>query len=70
MLLLLENNIQILGSCETFINSHINDFELSIQGYKFERKNRAIKSGGGLIVYVKESISYTRRFDLETQSSS
>ena len=23
------------------LNSHINDFELSIQGYKFERKDRA-----------------------------
>jgi len=48
------------------LNSHINDFELSIQGYKFERKDRANKSGGGLIVYVKESISLnTRRYDLE-----
>ena len=63
--LLLENNTHILGSCETFLNSHINDVELSIQCYTFERKGRANKSGGGLIVYEKESISYTRRFDLE-----
>ena len=54
-----------MGSCETFLNSHINDFELSIQGYKFERKDRANQSGGGLIVYVNERISYARGFDLE-----
>ena len=50
---------------ETFLTETINDSYLCIDGYTFVRKDRLNKKGGGLIMYVREGISYKRREDLE-----
>ena len=55
----------IIGFCETFLQNDIDNERLNIQNYIFERKDRINKQGGGLIVYLCENISYTRRYDLE-----
>ena len=60
------NTIQILGLCETFLNDDILNNELQVKGFKFERKDRNNKHGGGLLVYIKNDLSYKRRLDLES----
>ena len=50
---------------ETFLTETINDTYLCIDGYTFVRKDRLYKRGGGLIMYVRDGISYKRRKDLE-----
>ena len=50
---------------ETFLTETINDPYLCIDGYTFVRKDRLHKRGGGLIMYVRDGISYKRRKDLE-----
>ena len=65
-LLLHENRtVNILGLCETFLNDHVDDNVLSIDGFNFERRDRDGGSGGGILVYVSNQISYKRRTDLE-----
>jgi hypothetical protein len=56
---------KILGLCETFLHDNIKNNELQIKNYKFERKDRKVKKGGGIITYINEGIVYKRRYDLE-----
>ena len=58
-------SVNILGLCETFLNDHVDDNVLSIDGFNFERRDRDGGSGGGILVYVSNQISYKRRTDLE-----
>ena len=61
-----------MGVCETFLNESVDDKTLHIDGYTFERKDRDActatdsKNGGGIVVYIRDNINYTRRIDLET----
>lgn len=55
----------IFGLCETFLHSDIENKRLQLENYSIERKDRMNKHGGGIIVYISEKLSYTRRFDLE-----
>ena len=43
-------------------------FDPTIRGFDFEPKSQSIgdASGGGVGVYIKNGIPYTRRVDLET----
>ena len=50
---------------ETFLTETINESYLCIDGYTFVRKDRLNKRGGGLIMYVRDGISYKRRNDIE-----
>ena len=56
---------KILGLCETYLHDNIKDNELQIRNYKFERKDRQGKKGGGIITYINENILYKRRYDIE-----
>ena len=59
-------SVYVLGLCETFLNSDINNSELAIEGFNFERKDRQKQSGGGLLIFIKNEINYKRRLDLES----
>ena len=59
-----ENSSNILGLCETFLTDIISDQDLIIQNYTFERKDRKMRKGGGLLVYISNKLPYTRRYDL------
>ena len=62
-------SVNILGLCETFLNENTDDNVLSIDGFTFERRDRDDgRSGGGILVYVSNQISYKRRSDLETKN--
>ena len=56
--------IDVLCLSESWLNPNITDSELSIEGYKRFRKDRTLKKGGGILIYIKDSISYD---PIETQ---
>ena len=46
----------IIGITESWANIDITDVELGLTGYVMFRKDRIGRRGGGVILYVKESI--------------
>ena len=67
-LLLGENpEIAVLTLSETHLNSNIdNNNELyKIPGYVFVRRDRHEGIGGGVAVYIKETLNWNRRSDIE-----
>ena len=46
----------IIGITESWANTDITDAELGLTGYVMFRRNRIGRRGGGVILYVKESI--------------
>ena len=59
-------DFDILAFSESWLNTSVPDEDLSFQLYhKPERKDRVGDSHGGVILYVKESLHYTRRRDIE-----
>ena len=58
-------SLDIYYLSETFLTETIIDSYLSIDGYTFVRKDRLNKKGGGLLMYIREGISYKRREDFE-----
>ena len=60
------NEFDILAFTETWLNPSVPTNDLTIDSYKIpERKDRPGDSHGGVILYVKNNIHYTRRHDLE-----
>ena len=64
--LILENNIDILCVQETEIPKNYPVELLTFKGYNYENESNDVKSRCG--IYVKESISYVRRTDLESKN--
>ena len=63
-----ENSPDIFGACETFLDLNISDNQLAVSGYDFLRKNRVSiqnKSGGGVLLYFRNTLTCTRRSELE-----
>ena len=59
-------DFDILAFSESWLNPAVTDDDLSLQLYhKPERKDRVGDSHGGVILYVKDTLHYTRRRDLE-----
>ena len=60
------NEFDILAFTETWLNPSVPTNDLTIDSYKIpEHKDRPGDSHGGVILYVKNNIHYTRRHDLE-----
>ena len=58
-----ENGPDILGMCETFLDSNTPDNLISVTIYEFLRKDRSCtinKAGGGVILYYRDSINCRR----------
>ena len=75
ILLQRSNKIDILGLCETFLHDDIPDSILSVDGYKFERRDRNIcttendkQKGGGVLIYIAEHLDYKRKQNLESDN--
>ena len=63
-----ENGPDILGMCETFLDSSTPDNLISVTNYDFLRKDRSCtinKAGGGVILYYRDSINCRRKTELE-----
>ena len=68
-MLLRHKDIDFFSITETHLSSHISDDEIGIQGYTIYRLDRQAQSkGGGVGVYVRDCVSVSRRFDLESNS--
>ena len=61
-----------LAICETFLNETVDDKLLTMNGYRFERKDRrecnpvSLNKGGGILIYISNNLNYSRRNDLES----
>ena len=51
---------------ETWLRNCHTNCEIAIQGYNIEIHDRAEGNGGGVAVYIHDSVSYKCRRDLET----
>ena len=63
-----DNGPDIMGICETFLECSVPDCQLNIQGFNFMCKDRSEilnKTGGGLVLYYKDSINCNRRSEFE-----
>ena len=61
-------NIDVLTLSETHISaSQSNDKLYTVSGYNFEKRDRKVGKGGGVAVYIKNSVNYVRRTDLESE---
>ena len=63
------SEFDILAFTETWLSPSIDTNELLLHSYKTpERKDRAGDNHGGVIIYVKDSLYYKRREDLEPRN--
>ena len=58
--ILCDLNLDILGLSETRLNSEITDDELYIDGYIFIRNDRITDSGGGVGIFVKCDVPFSK----------
>ena len=58
----------ILGLSETWLGDLFSDLAVSVASYISYRRDRPHGRGGGLLVYVPETLRSRRRYDLEPQS--
>jgi exonuclease III len=59
-------NMDILCVSETWLNENILDEDIRVDGFKIIRKDRPNRKGGGVAIYIKESIIYKERHDLSS----
>ena len=60
-----EKKPDIISLCEAFLNDDVLDEVINIDGFLSYRRDRPSSNFGGIIVYIKEGLSFTRRTDLE-----
>lgn len=61
--------IHLIALIETWLNSNISDAEVSLPGFTLFKRDRLVEKGGGVAVFVSESINAVRRSDLEIDES-
>jgi hypothetical protein len=65
---MLNNPLDILAINESKINESISDDEISVSGFHIIRKDRN-RHGGGVLMYIRETIPFSERNDVQTASS-
>ena len=63
-----ENPFDVLTISETWLTSNISDDEISIPGYSLTKNDRIEKHGGGTLAFVKNTIPYKTRVDLQNKN--
>ena len=56
-------NPAVLAISESWLDSSVNDSEITIQGYLCDRKD-SNRQGGGVSLFIREDLAYNRRNDL------
>ena len=51
-----EKDLDLIGIVETWLHSEIKNEEFDIEGYTLYRKDREVGRGGGIVLYVKNTI--------------
>ncbi|MES9905404.1 MAG: reverse transcriptase family protein [Sedimenticola sp.] len=62
-----ENNVHMLGVSESNLKAHHPASSFSIPGYQKQFRRDREGAGGGLLVYVRDDVSCTRKIDLESK---
>ena len=62
------SSASIMAVSETWLDENIRDDEVDVQGYSIIRRDRD-RHGGGTLLYVKDSIAFNRRKDLELEGT-
>jgi hypothetical protein len=62
---MLNNYLDILAINESKINESVSDDEISVSGFHLIRKDRN-RHGGGVLMYIRETIPFSERNDLQT----
>jgi hypothetical protein len=65
------HNTHIFGLCETVLTEMVTHDMINIEGFTLERKDRCEtrdKLGGGLVIYISNSLIHKRRKDLEVSN--
>ena len=60
------NNINVAAVTETWFQHDILDSFISVDGYKIHRKDRQLGRGGGVCIYLSQSLEGKRCLDLES----
>ena len=58
--MIVTSKVDLYGFSETFLNNKLCENELFISGYSYLRRDRNEKSGGGILVHIKETIVFRR----------
>jgi len=58
----------VITFSETWIDQTVHDNEIHIPGFVCERKDRN-RHGGGVAIYIRDDINYTRRYDIEIDTN-
>ncbi|XP_068712977.1 uncharacterized protein [Montipora foliosa] len=66
-LMLHNETVDILAITETWLDNFWTDNELVVTGYNPLRRDRKTAHGGGIIIYIHNSLSAERRSDLESE---
>ena len=61
-----EIKASVIGITETWLGDTVSSSSLLLQGYQEPERRDHNRHGGGVMMYVQDSINYTRRFDLES----
>ena len=65
------HNTHIFGLCETILTEMVTNNMINIEDFTLERKDRCEtrdKLGGGLAIYISNSLNHKRRNDLEVSN--
>ena len=57
-LLLYQKHFSVLGICETFLVNSKPTSLLTIPGYNMVRRDRLFRGGGGVVLYIKDSLQF------------
>ena len=57
--------IDMFGLSETHLNGSASEEELKINGFQYMRKDQTLGPAGGVGVYIKQGLSWHRRYDPE-----
>ena len=64
----LDVSFSVMAFTETWLKPH-NEHCYGINGYNVEHNSRLVKTGGGVSMFIKEGIEYTKRTDLYRMSN-
>ena len=63
------NGADIITLSETWLNKDIDDSEIELPGYSIIRRDRSERTGGGVIIYIREGLVFSERNDLHNNEA-
>ena len=62
------NGADIITLSETWLNKDIDDNEIELPGYSITRRDRSERTGGGVMIYIRENLVFNERNDLHNSN--